>query len=148
MPHALGGHNSLAEWLKPAFHATSKAMAECNIPVTLAGAPEGMTMAQCAPGETAAPAMASSAQTAAEHAVPGLLDGLRRWGQDALTTAAFLGEVALALGRLLRGKTVMRGSDYVRQLDLCGPMSLHISVFARAVRRTLTRVRSRAPLLY
>ena len=41
------------------------------------------------------------------------------WGQDALTTAAFLGEVALALGRLLRGKTVMRGSDYVRQLDLC-----------------------------
>ncbi len=69
VPHALGGHNSLAEWLKPAFHATSKAMAECNIPVTLAGAPEGMTMAQCAPGE-AAPAVASSAQTAAEQAVP------------------------------------------------------------------------------
>jgi NADH-quinone oxidoreductase subunit L len=68
VPHALGGHNSLAEWLKPSFAATSKALAECNIPVTLPGAPAGMTMAECAPGE-AAPAVASFAQVAGETAL-------------------------------------------------------------------------------
>ena len=79
------------------------------------------------PLELALPAEGAGAEDLpAEHAPYGLLEGLRHWGQDALTTAAFLGEVALALGRLLRGRTVMRGSDYVRQLDLCGPMSLPI----------------------
>ncbi len=62
----------------------------------------------------------------AEHPVPGLADGLRHWLQDALTTAAFVGEVTLALGRLLRGKAVMRGSDVVRQIDQTGPLSLPI----------------------
>ena len=62
----------------------------------------------------------------AEPTPPGTVDHLRAWLQDALTTAAFLGEVALSIGRLLRGKAVMRGSDYVRQLDHCGPMSLPI----------------------
>jgi NADH-quinone oxidoreductase subunit L len=69
IPHALGGHNSLAEWLRPSFQATAKALAECNVPVSLPGAPAGMTMAECAPGD-AAPAVASSAQTAAETALP------------------------------------------------------------------------------
>ncbi len=69
-PHALmGGHNNLGEWLKPSFAATSKALAECNIPVSLPGAPAGMTMAECAPGD-AVPAVASSAQTAGETALP------------------------------------------------------------------------------
>jgi NADH-quinone oxidoreductase subunit L len=69
VPHALGGHNSLAEWLKPSFTATSKALAECNVPVSLPGAPAGMTMAECAPGD-AVPAVASAAQTANELAIP------------------------------------------------------------------------------
>ena len=69
VPHALGGHNSLAEWLKPSFTATSKALAECNVPVSLPGAPAGMTMAECAPGD-AVPAVASAAQTASELAIP------------------------------------------------------------------------------
>jgi hypothetical protein len=34
--------------------------------------------------------------------------------------------VTLALGRLLRGTAVMRGSDYLRQVDQAGPMSLPI----------------------
>ena len=59
-------------------------------------------------------------------AATGVLAGLRRWWQDALTTAAFIGEVTLAIGRLLRGRTVMRGSDYLRQLDQAGPLSLPI----------------------
>ena len=69
VPHALGGHNSLAEWLKPSFAATSTALAECNAPVSLPGAPAGMTMAECAPGD-AVPAVASAAQTAGELAIP------------------------------------------------------------------------------
>jgi NADH-quinone oxidoreductase subunit L len=69
VPHALGGHNSLAEWLRPSFAATAKALAECNVPVALPGAPAGMTLAECKPGD-AVPAMASSAQTAAEQALP------------------------------------------------------------------------------
>lgn len=46
--------------------------------------------------------------------------------RDALTTATFLGEVLLALGRLLRGKSGMRASDLMRQIDLTGPMSIPI----------------------
>jgi NADH-quinone oxidoreductase subunit L len=68
-PHALGGHNALGEWLHPSFTATSRALAECNIPVALPGAPAGMTLAQCAPGD-AVPAVASTATTAAEVALP------------------------------------------------------------------------------
>jgi NADH-quinone oxidoreductase subunit L len=67
-PHALGGHNALGEWLHPAFVATPKALAECNVPVALPGAPAGMTLAECAPGD-AVPAMASSAVTATERAL-------------------------------------------------------------------------------
>jgi len=52
--------------------------------------------------------------------------GLVRHGADALTTAAFVGEVLLSLLRLVRGRAVMRGGDLVRQLDQTGPMSLPI----------------------
>jgi NADH-quinone oxidoreductase subunit L len=69
VPHALGGHNALAEWLRPSFAATAKALAECNVPVALPGAPAGMTLAECKPGD-AVPAMASSTQTAVEQALP------------------------------------------------------------------------------
>jgi NADH-quinone oxidoreductase subunit L len=69
VPHALGGHNALGEWLHPAFVATPKALAECNVPVALPGAPAGMTLAECAPGD-AVPALASTAVTATERALP------------------------------------------------------------------------------
>ncbi|MGE0361353.1 MAG: NADH-quinone oxidoreductase subunit L [Vicinamibacterales bacterium] len=69
VPHALGGHNALGEWLHPAFVATPRALAECNVPVALPGAPAGMTLAECAPGD-AVPAVASAAATAAEQALP------------------------------------------------------------------------------
>jgi len=80
-----------------------------------------------APLELALPAPGATADDLpGPHADSSLAAGLRRWWEDALTTAAFVGEVALSLGRLLRGKAVMRGSDYVRQLDLAGPLSLPI----------------------
>ncbi len=51
---------------------------------------------------------------------------LREWWQDARTTLGFLGEVLVALGRLARGRAVMRGSDLARQVDQTGPSSLPI----------------------
>jgi NADH-quinone oxidoreductase subunit L len=68
VPHALGGHNALGEWLHPAFVASPKALAACNVPVALPGAPAGMTLAECAPGD-AVPAMASSSQVLGERAL-------------------------------------------------------------------------------
>jgi NADH-quinone oxidoreductase subunit L len=48
IPHALGGHASLHEWLTPAFEATN-----CGQPVTT-GELAGFAIADCLPGEAAA----------------------------------------------------------------------------------------------
>ena len=45
IPHALGGHATLAEWLEPAFNATN-----CGQPVTT-GELAGIAIADCLPGE-------------------------------------------------------------------------------------------------
>jgi NADH-quinone oxidoreductase subunit L len=79
IPHALGGHNTLGEWLRPSFAPTARALAECNVPVSLPGAPAGMTLAECLPGD-AVPAVASTAQTAAERALPATLGGAAELG--------------------------------------------------------------------
>ncbi|MBL0149977.1 MAG: ABC transporter permease [Ideonella sp.] len=63
----------------------------------------------------------------------GLLSGLRAWGTDALTTIAFIGEVLLALGRLARGRSDLRGSDLLRQVDQTGPLSLPIVLLTCAL---------------
>jgi NADH-quinone oxidoreductase subunit L len=45
IPHALGGHATLTEWLEPAFNATN-----CGQPVTT-GELAGIAIADCLPGE-------------------------------------------------------------------------------------------------
>ena len=45
---------------------------------------------------------------------------------DAVTTLAFFGEVVLATGRLLRGKSGLRLGDLLRQIDQTGPLSIPI----------------------
>ncbi|MEO5732656.1 MAG: ABC transporter permease [Rubrivivax sp.] len=45
---------------------------------------------------------------------------------EALKTAAFLGEVLMAFGRLLRGTSGMRFGELMRQIDQTGPLSLPI----------------------
>lgn len=50
----------------------------------------------------------------------------RRIAAEALVTAGFVGEVLLALGRLLRGRSDMRAADLWHQIDRCGPQSLPI----------------------
>ncbi|HNU11787.1 MAG TPA: ABC transporter permease [Rubrivivax sp.] len=80
-----------------------------------------------APLELALPAPDSPQEQVPEHVDEGgILARLRAGWEDALQTAAFVGEVTLSLGRLVRGKAMMRASDYFRQLDLVGPMSLPI----------------------
>ena len=66
------------------------------------------------------------ANPAPSNEAPTLRERLYAAGAEALTTAAFLGEVLLALGRLARGRTDMRRSDLWRQLDLAGPLSVPI----------------------
>jgi NADH-quinone oxidoreductase subunit L len=48
IPHALGGHAALNEWLKPAFEATN-----CGAPVTT-GELAGLAIENCEPGQEAA----------------------------------------------------------------------------------------------
>jgi phospholipid/cholesterol/gamma-HCH transport system permease protein len=73
---------------------------------------------------------APGAQPAAGAAAP---TALARFGHlvqqsaaEALRTATFLGEVLLALARLLRGRSGMRGTDLLRQIDQTGPLSIPI----------------------
>jgi len=84
-------------------------------------------------GVQSALALALPAQDAPQDVVPAKPPSgnpawrwAREWAADALTTVQFLGEVLLAFGRLARGRTVMRGSDLLRQVDQTGPASLPI----------------------
>lgn len=54
--------------------------------------------------------------------------GLRAtaWWADGKCTLEFLGEVLAAIGRLMRGRSMMRRSDLVWQLEQTGPRSLPI----------------------
>ncbi len=72
------------------------------------------------------PVDAPPAELPAADAPTTLGSALRAWWADALITAAFLGEVLLAIGRLARGRTTMRWSDLARQFDQTGPASLPI----------------------
>ena len=94
--------------------------------------PEGLraVLEQALSPQTPAASAVGSANDAAGATRAGALATLQRklhegW-QDALTTAAFLGEVLLALGRLARGRTDMRGADLLRQIDQTGPLSVPI----------------------
>lgn len=52
---------------------------------------------------------------------------------QAAITISFVGEVLLALGRWLRGRSAMRASDVLQQLDLTGPRSLPIVLLSCAL---------------
>ena len=56
----------------------------------------------------------------------GLGQRLADSGAQMLVTATFVGEVLLALGRLMRGRSGMQQVDLWRQVEQCGPQSLPI----------------------
>ncbi len=74
----------------------------------------------------AAPAQGQSASTSDSSWLAGVgLLGAARLGSTQ-QTLAFVGELLLALSRALRGRTAMRGSDLLHQLQATGPSSLGI----------------------
>jgi phospholipid/cholesterol/gamma-HCH transport system permease protein len=118
---------SLAAWdggLAAALRDQLAPLARRGVALHLGSLPHGvrsvLEIALPAPG--AAPVVAP--------APPRGLAAVGEWvlaaAADALTTAAFIGEVLLALLRLLRGKSDMRGSDLLRQIDQTGPLSIPI----------------------
>ena len=118
--------SAVAEWSAdsaPRLWTLLAPLRRAGVQLDLSSLPEALR----APLALALPAEGPPAdEVVAEPAEPRLGDGLRRWWQDALITAAFIGEVTLAIGRLLRGRAVIRGSDYLRQVDQAGPLSLPI----------------------
>ena len=78
----------------------------------------------------ALPAAGSAVPAAAPVAAPGPLARVGGSAQAAVagsrTTLAFVGDVVLSVGRLLRGKSDMRAADFAWQLDQTGPRSLPI----------------------
>ncbi|HZF80605.1 MAG TPA: ABC transporter permease, partial [Rubrivivax sp.] len=52
--------------------------------------------------------------------------GAQDWWRDARLTLGFVGEVLIALGKLLRGKSDLRFADLAWQLDQTGPRSVPI----------------------
>lgn len=94
----------------------------------LDGLPPGLarilTLALPAPrADTTAPAAARSRRP---HWITELGHRSRDAWDRALATLRFVGELLLALGRLLRGRSDMRGTDFAWQLDQCGPRSVPI----------------------
>ncbi len=95
-----------------------------RVTLVLDSLPEGVQAAL----DLALPAENAPHDTVPPEPAPGnpLVRWLREWWADARTTIGFLGEVLLALGRLARGRTMMRWSDLARQVDQTGPSSLPI----------------------
>ncbi len=52
--------------------------------------------------------------------------GLIERAHEGVRTLAFFGEVLLALGRLMRGRSGLRGGELLRQIDQTGPLSIGI----------------------
>lgn len=59
--------------------------------------------------------------------------GAQDWWRDARITLTFVGEVLIAVGRLLRGKGKMRGADLAFQIDQTGPRSVPIVALVTAM---------------
>lgn len=88
-----------------------------------AGLPAGLRGVLDLAGATAA-SLAPEAEPDGTLARVGLRTHLAR--ERLSQTLGFVGEFLLATGRLLRGRTAMRGQDLVGQLWACGPASLPI----------------------
>jgi len=108
--------------------ALSEQLRQRGTAVDLAGLPQGLAdlLALAAPGDK--PAVVASAAT---------LPVWRRTLREARISIAFFGEVLIALWRWLRGRTVVRAGDVLRQLDQAGPRSLPIVLLTCALVGTM-----------
>ena len=122
LPDSLGPHTPVAfdtsgllAWgsgLAGHLWALCATLQQRGVPVALDGLPPGLrdALLLARVGATAPPAR------------PGPL----RSASDSAVTVAFFGEVLLALGRWLRGRSRLRMADVLQQLDETGPRSLPI----------------------
>ena len=126
----------LSEWdtrLAAELWSTLSAARQAGRQTDLAGLPEGLRavleLALPAAADPAAKAPAAAPAPAARRR-PGWITqlGLRftGWWADGRTTLHFIGEVLLALGRMLLGRSGLRWRDLAWQLDQTGPRSLPI----------------------
>ena len=108
----------------PALVAPVSAAPALATPLSDKGSPPGS-----GPSGSAGPPSGSSPGRRRLHR-PGWVTqlGLRAtaWWADGRCTLEFLGEVLAALGRLVRGRSIMRRSDLFWQLEQTGPRSLPI----------------------
>jgi phospholipid/cholesterol/gamma-HCH transport system permease protein len=113
-----GWDNPLAAALWEQLLPLARARAQIDMATLPEGLRESLDLALPHPG-----AAKRGAADQIGDAPPGIFVA---WWRDALLTVRFFGEVQIALWRLLRGKSDMRGADLLRQLDQTGPLSLPI----------------------
>ena len=102
-----------------------------QVPLDFSAAPEGLrsVMQLALTAQTPQAGTDFTPDTDAHHLVARVGSSVQRGWADALTTAAFLGEVLVALARWLRlmpGRSSLRAVDLAREIDHCGPKSLPI----------------------
>ncbi len=91
------------------------------------GLREILQLALPAPGDTLPPRAGAAPRTRVlQRAVRGVGQQARASAARQAGTLRFVGEVLLALGRLLRGRSTMRASDLFWQIEQTGPRSLPI----------------------
>lgn len=110
-------------------NALAAALWECLLPLARAGAridlaslPEGLRESL----DLALPHPGIGPRSASSELDDALAGGMAGWWQDTLLTLRFFGQVQIACWRLLRGRSDMRWSDLLRQMDQTGPLSLPI----------------------
>lgn len=111
--------------LTAALRARLAPLARAGVPLELQALPEGVRAVL----GLALPRPGSAHQVVAPQRVgrvARLGAQLQEAGSEALRTAGFVGEVLLALLRLLRGQSAMRGVEWLRQVDMTGPLSIPI----------------------
>lgn len=114
--------NGLREVLTLAMPPAADPAVDPTTGLTVGSATGPATAASAAMAATAATATATSATAWAAPAPARAAGPLA----EAANTAAFLGDVLIALGRWLRGRSRLRWADVLQQLDLAGPRSLPI----------------------
>ncbi|MFG6457335.1 MlaE family ABC transporter permease [Roseateles sp. BYS96W] len=124
--------SGLSHWRPPFAALLWQALAPLargGVALELSGLPAALRplLALSLPPSTAAPASAPAKAVAAPAAAsPTAVPEWRR-------TIEFVGDLLAALGRLLRGRTAMRRSDWLWQIEQTGPRSLPIVLLVSAL---------------
>jgi phospholipid/cholesterol/gamma-HCH transport system permease protein len=120
---------ALAEWdagLAAALRDRLAPLARQGVTLQLEALPDDVRAVL----ELALPVPGSAAAAVPAEPPPSGLAALGQWvierSLEAASTLAFFGEVLLALGRLLRGRSGLRGGELLRQIDQTGPLSIGI----------------------